>query len=638
MTSTQNGRTFLSSVLLLIGVSVTAHATTMTVTTTADTTANDGQCSLREAIVAANTNAASGAAAGECPAGSSTGTDTVVLTNATYGLTSSVPDTVYGATGLPTVTSAITIRGHGATIRRASGVFRIARVDAGGTLTLDQVRIRGGRVAPGSANGYGGGLLNLDGTLILINNTVVQNNTVRVNGGGWWGGGGGIRSTGTLSVSQSTISNNVVDVTSDSCSRAVGGGLDSMGTTTITDSVITANRALAERTASCVAAAWGGGVSSALSLTLTRTAISGNEATSSSGVGLGGGLHLFDGTVTVEDSGITGNTASGPDGSRGGGIYFNIEGNNSSTISNTTISDNAVSGGGHGTGGGISLGIEMPTTSLSLTLANVTITNNRADNWGGGVYEDGLSSLTVTNSIIAGNQVGGSVTDPTADCSLLSIFAGNGHNLVGAGTGCPATQAADRSVHPSVVFTNVLDPVASSDGITQAHALRDAAGNPAVNAADPATCAAAPVDSLDQLGASRSFDGGVCDIGAVELRRSLRTLTVTSSATVAPSTVTLGGTATITASITATLTQALLVDVEIYDAANVQVYQQFFDAEPFTANLTRQFAVGWPVPTDLVPGAYTVKIGVFSPVNPGWSPLFSWNDSAASITVDDPND
>ena len=52
-------------------------ATTIVVNSTADTTANDGECTLREAIVAANTDTASGVAIGECAAGS--GSDTIVF-------------------------------------------------------------------------------------------------------------------------------------------------------------------------------------------------------------------------------------------------------------------------------------------------------------------------------------------------------------------------------------------------------------------------------------------------------------------------------------------------------------------------------------------------------------------------------
>ena len=61
-----------ATVLLpVIAVSpVAAAGTSIVVTTTSDSTANDGTCSLREAITAANTDTASGAAAGECPDGS----------------------------------------------------------------------------------------------------------------------------------------------------------------------------------------------------------------------------------------------------------------------------------------------------------------------------------------------------------------------------------------------------------------------------------------------------------------------------------------------------------------------------------------------------------------------------------------
>ena len=56
-----------------------AGAATITVNSTADGAgANDGVCTLREAILAANTNTASGAAAGECVAGTA-GLDTIAF-------------------------------------------------------------------------------------------------------------------------------------------------------------------------------------------------------------------------------------------------------------------------------------------------------------------------------------------------------------------------------------------------------------------------------------------------------------------------------------------------------------------------------------------------------------------------------
>lgn len=628
------GRALLLTALL---IPATTRAATITVTTTADTTANDGQCSLREAIVAANTNAASGAAAGECPAGSERVPDIVVLTRTTYDLTNSVPDATWGATGLPTVTSAITIQGNGATIRRASGVFRIARVDTGGTLTLDRVTIRDGRVGnAGSANGYGAGLLNL-GTLSLTNRTVVRNNAIRLNGSAWWGSGGGIYSSGTLTVTGSTISHNLVDVTSGSCSRAVGGGLFSGDVATITDSVITANRASGATTGTCTPAGWGGGIATEGDATIARTAIFDNEASVPTGAGLGGGLHVLGPTLTIDRSSITGNTASGSAAGEGGGIFLNVDESNVTTVSNTTISDNNATGASGSGGGGIAISAETLQTSASLVLVNATVANNRADGFGGGLFESSLpSSFTATNSIIAGNQVGGSLTDATADCSISSAFAGSGHNLVSRGTGCHATHATDRRIDPSVVFTNVLDPLGTASLPT--HALRMAAGNPAVDAGDAATCAAVPIGNLDQLGAARPVDGSgdgaaSCDIGAVELQAVLPAISVTTSASVVPSTATAGGTTTIIVSVTSTLSQALLVDVEVYDASDAQVYQSYLEHEPFTAGVPREFLIPWALPVDLAPGTYTVKIGIFGPVLPTWDPLFVWNNGAATLTV-----
>ena len=65
---------------ILIFAADAGRASTITVTSTADTTADDGACTLREAIVAANTNMPSGVTAGECAAGEALPTvDTVAF-------------------------------------------------------------------------------------------------------------------------------------------------------------------------------------------------------------------------------------------------------------------------------------------------------------------------------------------------------------------------------------------------------------------------------------------------------------------------------------------------------------------------------------------------------------------------------
>lgn len=85
-------------------LSGSALAATISINATADTTADDGVCTLREAITAANTDTASGAAAGECAAGS--GSDTI---NFAIG---SGAVTISPASALPTITTPIQIDGY----------------------------------------------------------------------------------------------------------------------------------------------------------------------------------------------------------------------------------------------------------------------------------------------------------------------------------------------------------------------------------------------------------------------------------------------------------------------------------------------------------------------------------------------
>ena len=78
------------SAMLLVGIALAGqvarpvYAASITVTTIDDELNSDGDCSLREAITAANTNAA----VDNCPAGDDGATDTITLANgATYSLT-----------------------------------------------------------------------------------------------------------------------------------------------------------------------------------------------------------------------------------------------------------------------------------------------------------------------------------------------------------------------------------------------------------------------------------------------------------------------------------------------------------------------------------------------------------------------
>ena len=232
-------------------------------------------CTLIDAVTAANNDAP----AGGCTAGS--GADTLVLpAGSTHTLTAvNNYSYSYDSTGLPRVTSAITIAGNGSTITRDPGApqFRILEVAENGHLTLQEITVSGG--ANTSLYGRGGGLQN-SGILTLTNSTVSGNST------GQYGNGGGVSNTGTLTLTNSTVSGN---------SASSGGGVAGSGVLTLTNSTVSGNSASS-----------GGGVHNNGTLTLTNSTVSGNSAANR-----GGGVSNITGILTLVQTVVSGNTASG---------------------------------------------------------------------------------------------------------------------------------------------------------------------------------------------------------------------------------------------------------------------------------------------------------------------------------------
>src|SRR6266545_2746743 len=139
-----------AALLLALGQGV-ATAATITVTTNDPRIIPDGQCSLVEAIVNANNDAATHA---DCAAGS--GADTIVLPASAHLTLSAVDNTTFGPTGLPVITNRITIEGNGATIARqvhAPG-FSLMVVTGSGDLTLHHLTLSGSNFYAGLRN-YG---------------------------------------------------------------------------------------------------------------------------------------------------------------------------------------------------------------------------------------------------------------------------------------------------------------------------------------------------------------------------------------------------------------------------------------------------------------------------------------------------
>jgi mannan endo-1,4-beta-mannosidase len=75
----------------------------------------------------------------------------------------------------------------------------------------------------------------------------------------------------------------------------------------------------------------------------------------------------------------------------------------------------------------------------------------------------------------------------------------------------------------------------------------------------------------------------------------------------------------------------IVVDLEVYDAANVKVGQTVYSGQTFAAGTARSFTWTWPGSAD--PGTYTFKVGLF---NADWSTMYRWENAAASVTVSAP--
>jgi VCBS repeat protein len=205
-----------ASLLLALGQGV-GTAATITVTTSNPNIASDGQCSLIEAIINANNDAP---IFPDCAAGS--GADTIVLPANANLVLSAVNNTDFGPTGLPVITSRITIEGNGATIARQGNApaFGLMAVGFSAELTLRRVTLTGG-----SSSGNSGGISN-SGTL-KIDNSTISGNTADF-------AGGGLNNQGSLTIENSTISGNASNR---------GGGIYNFytGNLTISNSTISGN-------------------------------------------------------------------------------------------------------------------------------------------------------------------------------------------------------------------------------------------------------------------------------------------------------------------------------------------------------------------------------------------------------------
>ena len=535
----------------------------ITVNTVDDELNSDGDCSLREAIEAANLNGPVDA----CVAGS--GDDTVVVPGGTYVLALAGAGEDGNQTGDLDILDNLTLTGAGAkdTILDGNGLDRVVQIQIGRTAEINALTVTGGLVTDFN----GGGISNL-GTLTL-NDAILRGNTVASSE--YWGGALGndaLVQSATATVNRSLIMDNAgvlggglantamsfltatlhIDQTiiSDNSASVAAGGLyngsydiaeGSLSVVSVTDSVFTGNATLGQGT--------GGGVFTLgwwswdcfAELTLERVTIHANTADASPsfpGRGEGAGLFASNSTTLVRDSIISNNSASGVQAGsgRGGGVYI---WDSPVTISNSTVSGNQIVGEG-GWGGGIA--IETEETASSLALINVTLSGNSASGGGGAIASSnrgaGVPDLTLKNTLINGNSAPQSASCFSPDWGFgPANFSSLGNNLEDWNL-CNLDQPSDlpdADAH--------LEPLADNGGPTWTHALPG--NSPAV---DMGECAGFDADQRGQLRPvdvstiANTTGGDGCDIGAYEAQFGLvltKTVGLDSSECAATSTIAL---------------------------------------------------------------------------------------------------
>jgi hypothetical protein len=397
----------------------------------------DGDCSLWEAITAANTNADVDA----CPGGAATMADIVSLeaSSPIYILTYPANHRV----GLPEISTEMTIvNNHSSAgwswIERAQASdtpdFGVFSVTEEGTLTLKNISVRFGKSDRG-AGIYNLGTLELDDSYVTANTgrgisnrgrARLTNSVVRANNGG------GIVNYGTMDLDKCKIHNN---------SAGQGGGILNVGTMKAVECTISTN------------VAWGEG---------------------------GGGIYIrTGGRVELIRSTISHNTARGYSFKHGGGIFNG----GTAILTNCTVAHNQVNGSENMYGGGIYV------TYGTARLTNCTVANNSINGdvplSGGGILNwQHSGSIVLKNTIVAHNSKNGAPDN----CGGHRGITDGGHNLQFPGTDCGSSITEDD---PRLAPLRLNKP-----GKTETIALL--AGSAAIDAADDSTCPATDQRGVDR--------------------------------------------------------------------------------------------------------------------------------------------
>ena len=473
-------------IFTLIGLGISPlHAAQFQVTETADEYNQDGDCSLREAIIAANENIF----IDKCGKGD-LGEDTIILPVGFYKLDPVIRDDGQNIEGDLDIKENLRIEGPSqGSLPEISGSneVRVFHILSGVKVDLERLHIRDGHNKP---TGHGGGILN-EGSLTLSDSILSHNKSVDR--------GGAIYSSGPLAVLNSTLEKNEAS--------SQGGAIAQEPLESVSFNLYGSR--IQENKAGSIA----GGVyiapyhkHKALTAIIQNSMIGPNNQAAFSG----GGMFLNGefASISLNNNTIFDNRSH----QHGGGIFNNAH---SLTLYNTTVSGNKAkeNGGGFHNNG-------------KIWFYNVTVTDNEAGIKGGGGAFFGpgtlIEAIFLNNTLIAGNRV---LQGEGPDCYNASEprMVTNNYNLIGNTSGCILPdESKDQAGTGGAPLVSGLEILAdngggqdTAGGVMLTHALTEQ--SLAVDGGDPEGCkdASGAIIPKDQRGHDRP-QGSTCDLGAVE--------------------------------------------------------------------------------------------------------------------------
>jgi hypothetical protein len=202
-----------------------------------------------------------------------------------------------------------------------------------GALTVSGCNLLNNSVLPASSHAMYGGAIYNAGTLTLTDSTLSGNSASFYSGSSYVGRGGAIYNAGTASISDCTLTGNTAGY---GYSLGQGGAIFNAGPLSLNGCTLSGN-----------SASLGGGIlnrtSAGSAVTLNNDTLKSNAATTAGGAGsgLGGGLDVDYGTLTLTNDTVQSNQAA----TAGGGLYVDY---GTLTLTNDTVQSNqaATAGGG----------------------------------------------------------------------------------------------------------------------------------------------------------------------------------------------------------------------------------------------------------------------------------------------------